>query len=525
MPEVPSDPSKATRLLGRYGGPIVAGLGFVITRFFVAEAVTLSAGPVAVAATVGSLVVGLALAVAGVALAVGAFSTAYVADVSRGCLLGTGAMTAALAVTVAATGVDMVGAAIGTQLLVANVLLAGAVGGMVNGHRKASLRRRRATIMRGANRARFINRLLRHEVLNAATIVDGHAELLRGDGANRDRSVDAIRRSAERIESTVDGVGTIADAGSGDMVSLAAAVRTAVESRADEETPDRAASIDLVASDDDADSGTSVGTEPAESLTVEADDRLPVVFERLIEHAVDVRGAERVRIETTAERHAAAATVVDDGTPPSDRQRDVLERGSFPEYDDPTNGFALQAASLLVGEYDGSIRVDPGDETRITVRLPRTSVDAAAAAVGVEYPDLRRAVVAGVGAGVVMGGLLWSASGTLPVIGALYGTESAAIGWITHLFHSVVFALLFVAGASRSGLGARVRRPLGASAAGLAWGTLLWLVAAGLVMPVWLRAVGVSATLPNLPPIGLLGHALWGATLGLGYVSLGGRFD
>ena len=528
MPDVPSDPSKATRLLGRYGGPIVAGLGFVITRFFVAEAVTLSAGPVAVVATVGSLVVGLALAVAGVALAVGAFSTAYVADVSRGCLLGTGAMTAALAVTVAATGVDMVGAAIGTQLLVANVLLAGAVGGMVNGHRKASLRRRRATIMRSANRARFINRLLRHEVLNAATIVDGHAELLRGDGENRDRSVDAIRRSAERIESTVNGVGTIADAGSDDMVSLAAAVRTAVESRADEETPDRAASIDLAAPDDGVDSGNPVGTEddgPAESLTVEADDRLPVVFERLIEHAVDVRGAERVRIETTAERHAAAATVVDDGTPPSDRQRDVLERGSFPEYDDPTNGFALQAASLLVGEYDGSIRVDPGDETRITVRLPRTSVDAAAAAVGVEYPDLRRAVVAGVGAGVVMGGFLWTASGTLPVIGALYGTQSAAIGWITHLFHSVVFALLFVAGASRSGLGSRVRRPFGASAAGLAWGTLLWLVAAGLVMPVWLRAVGVSATLPNLPPIGLLGHALWGATLGLGYVSLGGRFD
>lgn len=527
MPDVSGDSSDAVRLLGRYGGPVVAGLGFVITRFFVAETVVLSGGPIAVAATVGSLVVGLALTVSGVALTVGAFSSAYVADISRGCLIGIGATTAALAVTVAATGLDVLGAAIGTRLLVANVLLTGAVGGMVDGHRKASLRRRRATVMRGANQARFINRLLRHEVLNAAAIIDGHAELLRGDDADRNRSVDAIRRSAARIESTVNGVGTIADDRADDTVALAAAVRVAVDS-IDDGAFGGAASIDVDAPDDGADRTDAAGggvADPTRPFVVEADDRLSVVFERLIEHAVDVRDAERVRIETTAERHAAAVTIADDGSPLSDRQRDVLERGSFPEYDDPTNGFALQAASLLVGEFDGSIRVDPGDETRVTVRLPRASADTAAATVGVEYPALRRAVVAGIGAGVVMGGLYQATSGVLPVIGALYGVESAAIGWATHLFHSVVFALLFVAGVSGSGFGARVGGPLGASAAGLAWGASLWLVAAGVVMPVWLRTVGLSAMLPNLPPVGFLGHALWGVTLGLGYVLLGGRFD
>ncbi|OYR72773.1 HAMP domain-containing histidine kinase [Halorubrum ezzemoulense] len=502
----PSGPrSSVTRLLGGYGGQIVAGLGFIITRFFVAEAVVISGGPLAAAATVGSLVVGLALTVAGVALAVGAFSTAYVADVSRGCLLGFGAMTAALAVTAAAAGPQMVGPASGTQLLVANVLLAGAVGGMINGHRKASLRRRRTTIMRGANRARFINRLLRHEVLNAATIIDGHAELLRGDSADQDRSVDAIRRGAARIESTVNGVGTIADDPADEAVPLAATI-------------DRA--VDSVGVEADVDAGDA-----AESLSVRADDRLSVVFERLIEHAVDARNAERVRIETAVERHAACVTIADDGNALSDRQRDVLERGSFPEYDDPTNGFALQAASLLIGEYDGSIRVDGSDAPRVTVRLPRTSVDAAAATVGVEYSALRRTVAAGLGAGLVMGGLYWTTSDSLPVIGALYGVESVAVGWVTHMFHSVVFALLFVAGTSRSGLGSRANSPLGGSIVGLAWGVTLWLVAAGLLMPIWLRAVGVPATLPNLPQIGLLGHGLWGVTLGLGYVLFGGRFD
>ncbi len=527
MSDAPDAPRGASRLLGRYGGPAVAGLGFVITRFFVAEAVTLSGGPIAVAATVGSLVVGLALGVAGVALSVGAFTPRYVADVSSGCLLGTGAMTVALAVTVAATGVDMVGAAVGTQLLVANVLLAGAVGGTVNGHRKASLRRRRATIMRGANRARFINRLLRHEVLNAATIVDGHAELLRGEAGNRNRSVDAIRRGAARIESTVNGVGTIAEDRDDDAIRPMTAIRAAVESLDADGGSDDPVSIDVAPLDADPEGGAGSGLAAGaiESLTIEADDRLSVVFERLIEHAIDVRDAERVRIETTVERHAVSMTVVDDGTPLSDRQRNVLERGSFPEYDDPTNGFALQAASLLVGEYDGSIRIDRGDETRVTVRLPRTSVDTAAATVGVRYPDLRRAVVAGIAAGLVMGGVYWLANGGLPIIGALYGVERAAIGWITHLFHSVVFALLFVAGASRSAVRTRVARPLGAGIAGLSWGVLLWFVAAGLVMPLWLRAVGIPATLPNLPWIGLVGHGLWGVTLGLGYVLLGGEFD
>jgi len=245
----------------------------------------------------------------------------------------------------------------------------------------------------------------------------------------------------------------------------------------------------------------------------------------LIEHAVDVRDTERVRIEIARDRHAASVTLIDDGSPLSDRQIAVLERGSFPEYDDPSNGFALQAASLLVGEYDGSISVDSGEENRVTVRLPRSTADTAVATVGVGYSALRRAVAAGIGAGVVMGALYQTTTGTLPVIGALYGVESPTIGWITHLFHSVVFALLFVAGVSRSDFANRAGRPLRAGIAGLAWGTLLWLVAAGLLMPIWLRAVGVPATLPNLPWIGLLGHGLWGVTLGLGYALLGGRFD
>ena len=534
-----TDRSRIDRALGRFGGFVIAGLGFAITRFFVAEAVSISGAPLAAAATVGSLVVGLAMVIAGVALAVGAFDPAYVADMTRGCLLGTGAMVVALTVTLAGSGLDMSGAALGTQLLVANVLLAGAVGGLVNGHRKASLRTRQETIMRGANRARFINRLLRHEVLNAATIVDGHAELLRDTDADRDRSVDAIRRGASRIESTVNGVGTIAEDRDGNVIEVSAAIRSAV---------------DMTAERPEADEKPLVGVDPdqidintdSDHATVAADGRLSTAFARLIEHATDVRDADRVSFETAVDRHTVTVTVADDGASLPSHQRAVLERGAFPEYDDPTSGFELQAVNLLVGDYGGRIRVherpagqaggEPdwtesiGDETaglrtRVAITLPRESADAAAATVGVPYPDLSRAAAAGLVAGVAMGGVYWLTSGVLPVIGALYGVESALVGWITHLFHSVVFALLFVAGASTSAFEERISGPLRSVLAGLSFGAVLWLIAAGVVMPLWLRAVGVPTALPNLPAIGLVAHGVWGVTLGYVYVISGGRFD
>lgn len=508
------DQTRADRFLGQYGGFLVAGIGFSITRFFVAETVTLSDAPIVVLATAGSLIVGLGLAVAGVALAVGAFDPEYVADVSYGCVLGTAAIAVAAIVTIAATGMRVIGTGGSTQLLLANALLAGAIGGMVNGHRKASLRSRQETIMRGANRARFINRLLRHEVLNAATIVDGHAELLRSPETDRDRSVDAIRRSAARIESTVNGVGTIADQRKDGATGVADAVRSAIES-----TEDTAATAEAdIVVPDDIDDG----------VTVAADDRLSVAVERLIGHAIDVRGADEVTVAPSVERHSVTIVVADDGEPLSDKQQSVLERGVFPEYDDPKSGFALQAVNLLVGEYDGTITVDRnGDgesETRVGIRIPRADVDTATATVGVPSDDLVRASAAGVGAGLIMGGVYWLTSGVLPVIGALYGVESAAVGWITHLFHSVVFAMLFVTIVSSSRLSTRVKGILSAAAAGLGWGAALWLIAAGLVMPLWLRGVGVPAPFPNLPAIGLLAHGVWGVTLGLGYAALDGRF-
>jgi hypothetical protein len=65
----------------------------------------------------------------------------------------------------------------------------------------------------------------------------------------------------------------------------------------------------------------------------------------------------------------------------------------------------------------------------------------------------------------------------LPVIGSLYGVGSPLAGWVSHLFHSVVFGLLY---------------------------------AAGVVMPLWLQFVGIEATVPNTTLPGIVSHIVWG---------------
>jgi len=59
--------------------------------------------------------------------------------------------------------------------------------------------------------------------------------------------------------------------------------------------------------------------------------------------------------------------------------------------------------------------------------------------------------------------------------------------------------------------------------AGLGWGATLWLVAAGMVMPLWLQVVGVPAPFPNLSPPGLGSHLVWGGVLGTAVVALDER--
>jgi len=487
----------------------VALSGFAITRLFVVEALAVDVALPFLVAGLLPLVVGLALTVYGVALALGPFTPRYVNTVARWHVLGVGVMLVVFSITgleglLAGEGFRLGN---GAPLLVANVLLGGAVGGTLTGIRSGRTVQQRREIQRSANQALLVNRLLKHEVINAATVVDGYASMLETTDGDRSESVGAIRESVDRIKSTVEEVGTMAE--SRDRSSRVDAAEIVREQVAAVEGGDAV--------------GLSV---EATEATVAADERLAIVLRELLENAL-THGGDDVAVEVRERPHALDLTVADAGPGLPPAQRALLEDGEFPEYDDPTAGFGLQFVRLLVVEYGGEIAVEDreGGGTEITVTLSRTGGRRVSAeAVGLSTSAVGRGVFAGLVAGVAMGGFYQLTTGLLPVIGSLYGIESPLIGWVTHLFHSAVFGLLFagicsVVSVTRSGPDS-VRAAL----LGLGWGTVLWLVGAGTIMPVWLGLVGGSATAPSYSLAGFVGHALWGIVAG-GVYRATGRID
>lgn len=132
---------------------------------------------------------------------------------------------------------------------------------------------------------------------------------------------------------------------------------------------------------------------------------------------------------------------------------------------------------------------------------------------------------AGAAAGVLAaaamaGSLLVASPPTLTAaIPRLYGLSGFGAGVAVHLSHGAVFGAAFAALA----LGTD-SRPV-AALLGVAYGLVLWFVAAGTLMPVWLASVGFpgAPAVPNLDPVVLGAHLLYGAVLGALFPRLADR--
>jgi len=127
--------------------------------------------------------------------------------------------------------------------------------------------------------------------------------------------------------------------------------------------------------------------------------------------------------------------------------------------------------------------------------------------------------VSGLIAGVVMGFMLQMMMTPVitTAIPALYGANGIVAGWIAHLFHSVVFGLIFAAAVtSVPSLSAYADRVSTGAGLGIVYGVIVWIVAAAIVMPIWLSAVGFPGAppLPNFNPMSLVGHVVFGVVLG-----------
>lgn len=124
--------------------------------------------------------------------------------------------------------------------------------------------------------------------------------------------------------------------------------------------------------------------------------------------------------------------------------------------------------------------------------------------------------LAGLLAGTAMGAMLTMQMGPVirVAIPSMYGLEGLAAGWVVHLFHSVVLGAVFAGVAGSLGFDESAGRSVGL---GLAYGVVVWVLLAALVMPVWLGAVGFPKVppLPNFNPKSLVGHLVYGLVLGI----------
>jgi uncharacterized membrane protein YagU involved in acid resistance len=131
----------------------------------------------------------------------------------------------------------------------------------------------------------------------------------------------------------------------------------------------------------------------------------------------------------------------------------------------------------------------------------------------------------GVGAGLIGGlamGVLFSLLMPAAIenaIPALVGLSGGTAGWVVHMSISAVFGVVFVAMLTQPRLAAAAKSGVGVVGLGLAYGAVLWALAAGVVMPLWLSAVGFTSPppLPNLALMGLLTHLVFGLVLGASY--------
>ena len=504
-----------------YSGLVVAGVGFVLTRFTVALAVYEAPIRFYLAGVV-PLVLGLGLSAFGVALAVADVDARVARTTAVWCVLGTASMSVLVGLTLLGSDPDLLGDVPGLQsrAYFSNFLIGGGVGGTLTGLYAARNRRQRTELRRQTTRLEVLNQLLRHEVLNALTAIRGYAAVRESGGRTAE---EVITGRSDAIEETIEEVGYLTESSTpGETAVGAVPVGEAVKRSVDsvrERHPDSRISVDY--GDDD----------PAAL----ANDRLDYVFTHLVENAVVHTPSETaVDVAVRADPETVSVAVRDGGQGLPEREQRLLETGEIDRSSGPRSGFGRYFVRFLTASYRGSVETDTGpDGTTITVVLPRAdtpaptlgsgAVDAAPGAptdVRPAVTHLLVVVAAALTAGVCYGVAAEAVGGSVGIIGVFYGVEHAVVGWITHQFHSVVFGFAFAGIVTL--LPARYRDSLPAYVlVGTGWGLVLWFVAAGFVSAIWLRLLGIQAPIPSLSTVTLVAHLAWGPVLGaltvLGY--------
>lgn len=139
------------------------------------------------------------------------------------------------------------------------------------------------------------------------------------------------------------------------------------------------------------------------------------------------------------------------------------------------------------------------------------------AAAGLDEGLFVGGAVGGLIAGVLMGLVMHYVMDIMEVVGGLYTMDSVTAGWIFHLIHAVLFGLVFAVALNWSAFEKYEFGPPAVAWLGVAWGVALWMVAAGVIMPIWMDSMAFSQVpeIPNWQTQSGIGHLVYGVSLGV----------
>jgi len=238
---------------------------------------------------------------------------------------------------------------------------AGAISGFLVGAYNARANQRATELADARERLQFLNRLLRHDILNAVQVIAGLTKAYADSGAIDEEDADRLLSKCHEITDLIERVRTIEQATDREDLSeydLSAELRTVV---------DRTRSAhDDVRLDDDVESDLRVWADELLSTTLDN------VLTNAVEHGTGDDGSA-VRITTSAERRddVVRIEIADDGPGISDDRKESV----FDLQQRDGHGVGLYLVQTLVDAYDGEVWVDDNDPTGavFVIELPNAA--------------------------------------------------------------------------------------------------------------------------------------------------------
>ena len=225
-------------------------------------------------------------------------------------------------------------------------------------------RERQQQVEHERERLEFVNRIIRHNLLNGMNVVEARANILEGNVD--DEVATHLATIQERVEDMTDLIGT-----------MRTFMKAIVEG--EEHEPEPVALADVLADElekaDRAYDDATFEHDGLPTVSVLADDLLPEVFENLLTNAVQHNDGPdaRVRVVTEAGDDEVVVSVLDDG-PGIDESvmAHVFEKGQK-GFESPGTGFGLYLVQEIVDSYGGHVEATnrEGGGAKFTVTLPR----------------------------------------------------------------------------------------------------------------------------------------------------------